>query len=106
MFSVLAVLSMWLEDYGLLEDDPDIAPQLKDFLDLVISPPSLAFSAKLILQSLNKLVRKCSSYSSFNGRSYNMKCNSDRNGPSISTAPTTPADAHQTEQTLSCSKER
>ncbi|KAI9511742.1 ras guanine nucleotide exchange factor domain-containing protein [Russula earlei] len=52
---VLTVLTMWLEEYDLLNQDAEVAPKLQDFLNLVISPPSLAFTAKLILKSLERL---------------------------------------------------
>jgi hypothetical protein len=53
---VLTVFTMWLEDFGLLEDEPHIAGRLTNFLQLILTPPSLALSAKLILQSVERLV--------------------------------------------------
>ncbi|KAI5120791.1 hypothetical protein M0805_002418 [Coniferiporia weirii] len=52
---VLTILSMWLENHGLLQDDPHIAPRMKDFLSSIVSPPTLALSARLLLQSLDKM---------------------------------------------------
>lgn len=54
---VLTILTMWLEDHDLLEEEPYIAQRLTDFLTLIISPPPLALTAKLMLQSLERLVR-------------------------------------------------
>ena len=53
---VLIVLTMWLEEYDLLNQDAEVAPKLQDFLGLVISPPTLALTAKLMLKSLERLV--------------------------------------------------
>jgi son of sevenless-like protein len=53
---VLTVLTMWLEEYDLLNQDPEVAPKLQDFLALVISPPTLALTAKHMLRSLERLV--------------------------------------------------
>ncbi len=47
---------MWLEEYDLLNQDPEVAPKLQDFLALVISPPTLALTAKHMLRSLERLV--------------------------------------------------
>ena len=54
---VLTVLTMWLEEYDLLNQDPEVAPKMQDFLSLVISPASLALTARHILKSLERLVR-------------------------------------------------
>jgi son of sevenless-like protein len=57
---VLTVLTMWLEEYDLLNQDPEVAPKLQDFLCLISSPPTLALTAKHILRSLERLVSfKC-----------------------------------------------
>lgn len=53
---VLTVLTMWLEEYDLLNQDAEVAPKLQDFLGLVISPPALALTAKHMLKSLERLV--------------------------------------------------
>jgi son of sevenless-like protein len=47
---------MWLEEYDLLNQDAEVAPKLQDFLGLVVSPPSLALTAKHMLKSLERLV--------------------------------------------------
>ncbi|KAH9968710.1 ras guanine nucleotide exchange factor domain-containing protein [Russula dissimulans] len=52
---VLTVITMWLEEYDLLNQDAEVAPKLQEFLSLIIGPPSLAFTAKLILKSLERL---------------------------------------------------
>lgn len=54
---VLTVLTMWLEDYDLLNQDPEVAPKLQNFLSLVISPATLALTARHMLKSLERLVR-------------------------------------------------
>ena len=53
---VLTVLSLWLEEYGLLQDSPHIAPRLREFLSLILDPSSLALTAKYMVQSLDRLV--------------------------------------------------
>lgn len=52
---VLTVLTMWLEEYDLLNQDPEVAPKLQDFLRLIVSPPALALTAKHMLKSLERL---------------------------------------------------
>jgi hypothetical protein len=47
---------MWLEEYDLLNQDPEVAPKLQDFLRLVVTPPALALTAKHMLKSLERLV--------------------------------------------------
>jgi son of sevenless-like protein len=47
---------MWLEEYDLLNQDPEVAPKLQNFLFLIVSPPALALTAKHILKSLERLV--------------------------------------------------
>jgi son of sevenless-like protein len=57
---VLTVLTMWLEEYDLLNRDAEVAPKLQDFLCLIVSPAALALTAKHILKSLERLVSfKC-----------------------------------------------
>jgi son of sevenless-like protein len=53
---VLIVLTMWLEEYDLLNQDAEVAPKLQEFLGLIISPSTLAFTAKHMLKSLERLV--------------------------------------------------
>ena len=53
---VLTVLTMWLEEYDLLDQDPEVPPKLQDFLCLIVNPPALALTAKHILKSLERLV--------------------------------------------------
>jgi len=47
---------MWLEEYDLLNQDPEVAPKLQDFLRLIVNPPALALTAKHMLKSLERLV--------------------------------------------------
>ena len=47
---------MWLEEYDLLNQDPEVAPKLQDFLRLIVSPNTLASTARHILKSLERLV--------------------------------------------------
>jgi son of sevenless-like protein len=47
---------MWLEEYDLLNQDPEVAPKLQDFLRLIVTPPALALTAKHMLKSLERLV--------------------------------------------------
>jgi son of sevenless-like protein len=54
---VLTVLAMWLEEYDLLNQDPEVAPKLQDFLSFIITPASLALTARHMLKSLERLVR-------------------------------------------------
>lgn len=42
----------------MLQDDPQIVPRLRDFLSLINSPPSLALTAKQMLQIIDKMVRR------------------------------------------------
>ena len=53
---VLTVLTMWLEEYDLLNQDPEIPPRLQGFLFHIVSPPALALTAKHMLRSLERLV--------------------------------------------------
>lgn len=53
---VLTVLTMWLEDHGMLQDDPHIAPQLRIFLNKITAPPPLQLTAQLMLGVLDRLV--------------------------------------------------
>jgi son of sevenless len=51
---------MWLEEYDLLNQDPEVPPKLQDFLGLIVTPAALALTAKHILKSLERLVSfKC-----------------------------------------------
>lgn len=53
---VLAIFTMWLQDHRLLEEEPHIAKRLTDFLDLIVAPAPLASAAKLIIQTVERLV--------------------------------------------------
>jgi son of sevenless len=53
---VLTVLTLWLEEYDLLNQDAEVAPKLQDFLSLISSPSVLALTAKQVLKSLERLV--------------------------------------------------
>jgi len=53
---VLTVLTMWLEEYDLLNQDSEVAPKLQDFLRVIVTPPALALTAKHMLKSLERLV--------------------------------------------------
>jgi son of sevenless-like protein len=56
---VLDILKRWLEHYQLFEEEPHIAQRLKEFLDLIISLPSLPHKkiAAIIIQSIDRMVR-------------------------------------------------
>ena len=54
---VLTVLTMWLKEYDLLNQDPDVASKLQDFLCLIVTPPALALTVKHMLKSLEHLIR-------------------------------------------------
>ncbi|GJJ13429.1 hypothetical protein Clacol_007683 [Clathrus columnatus] len=49
---VLHVLTVWVDNYGLIQDDPRVIPRLQDFLELIHSPPQHAQNARLILQNI------------------------------------------------------
>lgn len=53
----LTLLTMWLEDHYLLDEEPHMARNLTEFLSFITTPAPLALTAKLILQSLERLVR-------------------------------------------------
>lgn len=53
---VLTIFTIWLEDHRLLEEEPHIAQRLTDFLNLITTPAPLALTAKLIIQSVERLV--------------------------------------------------
>jgi RasGEF N-terminal motif len=55
---VLTVLTMWLEEYDLLNQDAEVAPKLQEFLSLILSPATLALTAKHMLKSLERLVSR------------------------------------------------
>lgn len=55
---ILMIFTVWLEDHRLLEEEPHIARRLTDFLSLVATPQPLAITAKLIIQSIKRLVRQ------------------------------------------------
>jgi hypothetical protein len=54
-FRILQVLMEWLEQYGMIEDDPHLVPQLQQFLLRINDSPMLALSAKHISQSLERV---------------------------------------------------
>jgi son of sevenless len=54
---VLTILTIWLENHNLLDEEPHMARQLTDFLSLIVSPEPLSITAKLVLESLQRLVR-------------------------------------------------
>ena len=54
---VLTVLTTWLEDHRLLQEEPHIAQHLTDFLVKIVDPSPLALTAQLMLRSLERLVR-------------------------------------------------
>jgi son of sevenless-like protein len=53
---VLTILTIWLENHRMLDEEPHIAQQLTEFLSLIVTPEPLAITAKLILESLERLV--------------------------------------------------
>ena len=53
---VLDILNRWLEDYQLFEEEPHIAQRLKEFLDLIVSPPHNKIAA-IIIQTIDRMVR-------------------------------------------------
>ncbi len=54
--TVMTVFTMWLEDHRLLEEEPHIAQKLTDFLNLIPQRNVMATTAKLIMQSIKRLV--------------------------------------------------
>lgn len=54
--SVLTICTMWLEDHRLLEEEPDTAQRMTEFLRLIILPP-LSTLAKQLIQTIERLVR-------------------------------------------------
>jgi son of sevenless-like protein len=53
---VLTILTMWLEDHKLLDEEPHIGQQLTEFLSLIVTPEPLAITARLIQEDLERLV--------------------------------------------------
>ena len=53
---VLEILKIWLENYQLFEEEPHIAQRLKEFLDLIVSPPHNKLAANII-QTIDHMVR-------------------------------------------------
>jgi len=53
---VLTILTMWLEDHKLLDEEPYMARQLTEFLSLIVAPEPLVITAKLMTESLKRLV--------------------------------------------------
>lgn len=62
---VLMIFTMWLEDYRLLDEEPDIAKSLSEFLRTIVSPP-LASMARLLTKSIQRLVFLTLSFFSLN----------------------------------------
>lgn len=58
LYRVLAILALWVEKHGLIQDDPCVETQLREFLNTITFPPSVALSAKHLIQTLDKLVRR------------------------------------------------
>ncbi|TFK77505.1 ras GEF [Pluteus cervinus] len=52
---VLTIFTMWLEDHRLLEEEPHIAGRMTEFLTFIAPPSLLATTAKLIIQSIERL---------------------------------------------------
>ncbi|KAL0576874.1 hypothetical protein V5O48_005109 [Marasmius crinis-equi] len=52
---VLNVFSMWLEEHRLLEEEPQIATPLTEFLNHIKSPNPLAPQGQLIIESIKRL---------------------------------------------------
>ena len=53
---VLSVFSNWMEDYGMPQDDPQLTLRLRDFLQTVQTPHNIALTARLMIQSIDRLV--------------------------------------------------
>ncbi|CDO73135.1 hypothetical protein BN946_scf185007.g190 [Trametes cinnabarina] len=53
---VLTVLHVWLEEFGLLQDDAHLARRLVDFVSSITSPPPLASTAREVMKSLERLM--------------------------------------------------
>lgn len=66
---VLTVLTMWLGDHRLLDEEPHMARSLTEFLSLIVTPP-LAITAKLMLQTLERLVSMLICTASINKPTY------------------------------------
>ncbi|KAI0962330.1 hypothetical protein AcW1_001177 [Taiwanofungus camphoratus] len=52
---VLAIIKMWYEEYGMLQDDSHISSHLMDFTSSVMAPSPLAATAHTISESLLRL---------------------------------------------------
>ncbi|KAF5392464.1 hypothetical protein D9757_002243 [Collybiopsis confluens] len=52
---ILTVFTMWLEEHRLLEEEPQIARLLTEFLELIQPPSGLAVTAQLIVESIARL---------------------------------------------------
>jgi son of sevenless-like protein len=59
---VLEILKRWLENYQLSEEEPHIEQPLKEFLDLIVSPPHNKIAANII-QTIDRMVRWGSGFS-------------------------------------------
>lgn len=56
LFRVLHALTLWVDNYGLIQDDSRIIPRLQSFLELVQEPPQSAQIARHILQNIESKV--------------------------------------------------
>jgi son of sevenless len=50
------IFLLWLEDHGLLDEEPWIANQIRHFLTAKVTPSPTKVTAKLILYSIHRLV--------------------------------------------------
>ncbi|OSD06173.1 ras GEF [Trametes coccinea BRFM310] len=53
---VLTVLHVWLEEFGLLQDDAHLARRLVDFVSSISAPPQLVSTAREVMKSLERLM--------------------------------------------------
>lgn len=53
----LEIFSQWLEDYRLLEEEPQIAQRLTEFLDTIEKAPLMS-TANALIKTIERLVRK------------------------------------------------
>lgn len=67
----------------MIEDDPQIIPRLRDFLELVRSPPALANCAKSILLNIDRRVRRVLCHSSLVVNPFPIQRHSDIDLPSL-----------------------
>jgi son of sevenless len=53
---ILMIFLLWLEDHGLLDEEPWIANRITHFLTAKVTPSPMKVTAKLILDSIHRLV--------------------------------------------------